>query len=80
MRLTRAHRSEFTAASEKPAMKDIFEFLRKAGFSTADEHLAFSNTYGFLCAVGHPRISDRDDAHPSIILALTFGHAALLKL
>jgi hypothetical protein len=47
---------------------------------TADKRLAFSSTYGFLCAVGHPGISDRDDAHLSIILALTFGHAALLKL
>jgi hypothetical protein len=32
------------------------------------------------CAVGHPEISDREDAHLSIILALTLGHAVLLRL
>jgi hypothetical protein len=34
----------------------------------------------FLVAGGHPGIGERDDAYLSQILALTFGHALLLKL
>lgn len=79
-RLTRAHRPEFATHSEKPGMKDLLEFLQRAGFLNADEQLAFSSTWGFLCAGGHPGIGERDDAHLSMTLALTFGHAALLKL
>jgi hypothetical protein len=79
-RLTRAHRSDFTTYAENPNMKDLFSFLSKAGFFGTDEQLAFSSTWAFLCSGGHPGISEMDDAHLSMILALTFGHAALLKL
>lgn len=79
-RLTRNHRPEFATFSETPPMGSILDYLQRAGFLKKDEQLAFSSTWGFLCAGGHPGISDRDDAHLSMILALTFGHAALLKL
>lgn len=79
-RLTRTHRPNFAKFAERPSMKDLFEFLEKAGFLDADEKLAFSSAWGFLSAGGHPGISDRDSAHLSMILALTFGHATLLKL
>jgi hypothetical protein len=79
-RITRSHRPEFSTFSEKPSTKDLFDFLQRSGFLNADEKLAVTSTWGFLCAGGHPGISDQDDAHLSMILALTFGHAALLKL
>ncbi len=79
-RLTRARRPEYATFSDIPSMKDLLDFLRRSGFFASDEHPAFSSTWGFLCAGGHPGISEKDDAHLSMILALTFGHAALLKL
>ena len=63
-------------------MGSVLDYLQRAGFLNKDERLVFSSTWGFLCAGGHPGISDHDEknAHLSMILALTFGHAALLKL
>ena len=77
---TKKHRPEFTSHSETPPMKDVFEFLGKSGFFTPDERLAFSSVWGFLSAGGHPGIPAKEDAHLSMFIALTFGHAALLKL
>jgi hypothetical protein len=79
-RLTRERRSEFTTHAATPGAKDLFKFLRQAAFFNDDEQLAFSSTWAFLCSGGHPGIPDRADAHLSMVLALTFGQAALLKL
>lgn len=79
-RLTRKNRTEFKTHAETPSMKDLFQFLQKSGFFDSDEELAFRSSYGFLSAGGHPGIGDRDTAYLSQTLALTFGHALLLKL
>jgi hypothetical protein len=79
-RITKAHRSEFATFAEKPSVKDLFNFLNRSGFLDSDEKEAFNGAWGFLSVGGHPGISDKDAAHLSMILALTFAHAALLKL
>ncbi|HVZ85276.1 MAG TPA: hypothetical protein VG893_16485 [Terracidiphilus sp.] len=79
-RVTRSHRPEFGGFASKPNMKDIFDFLQRSGFFSEDEKLAFLGAWGFLSAGAHPGIGDQDHAHLSMILALTFGHASLLKL
>ncbi len=77
---TQAHRAEFSSFAAVPPMKDVFEFLARAEFFTSDEKLAFSSVWGFLSAGGHPGMPAKEDAHLSMFMALTFGHAALLKL
>jgi hypothetical protein len=79
-RLTRARRTEFSNYADHPTLKDLFTFLERSNFLNKDEQLAFSSAWGFLSAGGHPGITAKDDAHLSKMLALTFGHAALLKL
>lgn len=79
-RLTRSKRSEFGTFAERPSISDLFNFLKRAGFFDADEEQAYRSSYGFLSAGGHPGIGEKDDAYLSQILALTFGHALLLKL
>jgi hypothetical protein len=79
-RLTRAHQSEFAASSEKAAIKDILRVLAEGGL--LDRRRApWVQQHAWVPLRSRPSgISDRDDAHLSIILALTLGHAALLKL
>ncbi len=79
-RLTRLRRSEYKTYAETPSIADLFKFLRASGFLDADEEQAFRSSFGFLSAGGHPGIGEKDDAYLSQILALTFGHALLLKL
>lgn len=79
-RLTRCNRAEYKTFAETPAIRDVFSFLNRAGFLDSDEELAFRSSYGFLSAGGHPGIGEKDDAYLSQVLALTFGHALLLKL
>lgn len=79
-RATRINRPDFSSFAERPSVKDPFSFLNRSGFLKDDEKEAFNGAWAFLSAGGHPGISDRDDAHLSMILTLTFGHAALLKL
>jgi hypothetical protein len=79
-RQTRQHRTEYKTYAEKPPMVDVFTFLKQSGFFDADEELAYRSSFGFLSGGSHPGISEKDDAYLSQILALTFGHALLLKL
>jgi hypothetical protein len=76
---TRDRRPEFASHSDSPPMKDLFLFLEKASFFTNDERLAYSSLWGFLSAGGHPGIAAKEEAHLSMFMALTFGHAALIK-
>lgn len=79
-RLTRQCRQEFVKYSATPSMTDLFLYLKKSAFFDGDEEQAFRSSYGFLSAGGHPGISEKDEAYLAQILALTFGHALLLKL
>jgi len=79
-RLTRLNRREFAKYAETPSMSDLFLYMKKSGFLDMEEEQAYRSGYGFLSAGGHPGIGERDDAYLSQILALTFGHALLLKL
>lgn len=61
------------------SMKEVFEYLKTAGFLDADEHAGVGSTYGFLCSGAHPGISEEHKARMAMIQALTSGQILVTK-
>ena len=77
---TRLNNPSFAAKNVHPPFKDVLLWLERAGFITSDEKDAYGATWGFLSVGSHPGMTDGDIAKFCMILAMTFGHAALKKL
>lgn len=76
---TGRNRTDLTVDATKLNMKDLFQYLHQAAFLDADEKLAFSSVWGFLCSGAHPGIGTEDKAYLAMILSLTFSNTALRK-
>jgi hypothetical protein len=78
--VTRLNNSRLLSRLEKPVFADVLHWLVEVKFLTEDEKAAYGAAFGFLSVAHHPGLPDPDMARLCMILAMSLGHACLLKL
>ncbi len=79
-RYTRGRNAKFSGRIEKPPFADVLRWLAESHFVSQDEASAYGAAWGFLSVGNHPGIKPQAIAHLCRTLAMTLGHACLIKL